>query len=184
MRDVQYSGHLREAEPLPVQRVVAGVGFGVALKSQTLAAEALEAAISFLNVNSEHAGSAVVVGSATLPSRATLQRGRVRFDVAAMLWRRFQWACERRVVFRYLAYDASPQGGVEVFATVERVVTLPALGAPVEVHERRLPLVTLGHGRTTLSDKVQAHIHQTWLEYGPGLDTIQRANSVVRHEIE
>ena len=34
-------------------------------------------------------------------------------------------------------------------------------------------------GRTGL-DKVQAHIHQTWLEYGPTMRSLTRANSVVR----
>ncbi len=141
--------------------MLAGVRFGVALKSQSLGATALQSAASLLTDHSEDTGSAYVGGIVTLPSRATLHRGRVRLDVAAMLWRRWQWGRERRTVFRYVAHDASPQGGVEVFATVERVLTLRSLGASPEVHKHRLPLVTLGHGRTTLSDKLHAHVHQT-----------------------
>ena len=82
--------------------------------------------------------------------------------------------------FRYLAYDASPQRGIELFATVERVVTVDACGNTVLVRERRLPLVTLGHGRASLSDKIQAHVYQTWLEYGSRLKHLRRANVVVR----
>ena len=48
------------------------------------------------------------------------------------------------------------------------------------VLQRRLPLVTLGRGRTTLRDKLHAHVHQTWLEYGPRGDTVLRANAAVR----
>ena len=65
----------------------------------------------------------------------------------------------------------------------KRVLTVLSndrFSATSAVDERRLPLVTLGHGRTSLEDKVQPHIHQALLEYGPGQDTLQRANCAVR----
>ena len=55
-----------------------------------------------------------------------------------------------------------------------------APGPIAAVLERRLPLVTLGHGRTPLEDKLQAHVHQTWLENKPRADALSRANSIVR----
>ena len=51
---------------------------------------------------------------------------------------------------------------------------------PLQVEQRRLPLATLGHGRAHLSDKVQAHIHQSWLEYGGNIDRLRAANCDVR----
>ena len=45
---------------------------------------------------------------------------------------------------------------------------------------RLLPLATLGQGKTALPDKVAAHIHQTWCEYGPNEDDVRTAFSDVR----
>ena len=110
----------------------------------------------------------------------TLHRARVRLDVAAMLFHRWQFAQDKRQLLRYIAYDASPQRGVEIFVAVERIIYVDAFGANAAVRDRRLPLVTLGHGRCSLPDKVQAHIHQTWLDYGPTMSYLTRANSAVR----
>ena len=52
-----------------------------------------------------------------------------------------------RQVYRHLAVDASPQKGVEFFASMERVLTMDAASGSPIVEERRLPVVTLGHGR-------------------------------------
>ena len=81
-----------------------------------------------------------------------------------MLWYRERFKRTKLLQFRYLAFDASPQNGVEIFATVERFLTVqPGSFAPL-VEERSLPLVTLGHGRASLLDKLQAHVHQVWLD--------------------
>lgn len=109
------------------------------------------------------------------PSKQVLIRGRIRLDVACMLQRR-QWYAEKGPTFRYLTYDASPQGGLEVFATVEDVVpradvvgrTLEVVDASV-LHRVNLPLVVLGTGRTGLVDKAAAHVHQGWVHYGARL---------------
>ena len=78
-------------------------------------------------------------GEGMLPSRGTSLRARVRLDVAAMLLNRWEFARETWPIPRYLAYYASPQRGIELFATVERVLTVDACGNTVLVRERRLP---------------------------------------------
>jgi len=40
-------------------------------------------------------------------------------------------------------------------------------------------MVTLGHGRASPADNIEARDHQTWLAYGPRMDTLRRANSAV-----
>ena len=121
------------------------------------------------------------------PSKDTLVRGRIRLDVASMLARR-EYYPKFGQAFRFVAFDASPQNpGVEMFASSERVVRLdhmlrnPACNIwPSEFEHRRLPAATLGQGRASLSDKVSAHCHQVWLEYGPHLRSVQSANADVR----
>ena len=134
----------------PIVHVMNGLRLGSVLRSQRLG----EAAVGALNAIVSHSGdpgAAVPAGTVNLPSRVTLQRARVRAHVADMLWHRWTGARERRCCFRYLAYDAIPQRGVDIFATVQRVLTVLSSDGrtPVAaVHERRLPLLTLGHGRT------------------------------------
>ena len=108
--------HGTRVPPLLAARVVEGLRLGSALRSQRLANAAMAAAQGLLC--DPFSGTPSVSRTGLLPSRQTLQRGRLRLDVAAMLCRRWLWSRERRPVFRYLSYDASPQGGVEVFATV------------------------------------------------------------------
>lgn len=117
-----------------------------------------------------------------IPSPWTLRRGRVKLDCASMLQRRL-WYASNGPTYRYLGIDASPQRpGQEVLVCVERVIRSadvhPNSKPPVE--ERRLPPSTLGHGRYGLAEKVQATIHQTWLDYGPSLAQTRSANMDVR----
>ena len=112
-------------------------------------------------------------------------RNIISLDMASML-------CNRRLYkasgqsYRYLAYDASPQCGHEFFVSVERVVARSALqdsmgsGQPPLVETRLLPLCVLGASRMSLAAKTQAHIHQTWLEYGPAVSDVRKANRDVR----
>ena len=127
------------------------------------------------------------VAMGQVPHKGTLRRNTVRLDMAAMLARRM-WYQANGPTYRYLSYDASPQRGVEFFATVERVVRRKDLevaasaasdNMPV-VETRVLPLVVLGSGRMGLAEKTQAHIHQVWLEYGPGVEDVRKANLDVR----
>ena len=63
-----------------------------------------------------------------VPSGQTLRRARIMCDVAMMLWRR-RWDWEERPTFRFLGFDASPQGGLEGFRhsrAVHRAVSCPA----------------------------------------------------------
>ena len=120
-------------------------------------------------------------------SRAAIERSRVRFDVAAMLWQRHQ--AGQNSFFRYISSDASPQMSQshEVFVSVERVALRTALHdlhlggvAQSSFTSRLLPLRTLGQGKTVLQDKIAAHIHQTWLEYGPRIEDVRVALGSVR----
>ena len=122
------------------------------------------------------------------PSRYCIARARARLDIAAMLARR-SWYAANGPTYRYLGFDASPQRpGIEVFATIERVVSRDAMSGldiatkvwspPVEV--RLLPLTVLGQGKAGLTDKVTAHVHQCWLEYGPDRRQLRAANLDVR----
>ena len=117
---------------------------------------------------------------ATLLKKSALRIARVRLDVSAMLCRREKFARQAGTLFRYLARGASPQTGMEVFKALERVHAVDVRSGVPVVEERCLPLVTLGHGRLSLADKVQAHVRQTWLEYGPSLKSLARANAAVR----
>ncbi len=119
-----------------------------------------------------------------VPHWTTTARARARLDVCAMLAQRQSGAAGD---FRYLFFDASPQGsGREVFCCAERVICRGALesldactrGAPVL--DRRLPVCGLGQGRTALEDKVACLVHQLWLEYGPAASDIRVACRSVR----
>ena len=118
------------------------------------------------------------------PAANTQRRHIIMLDIASMLARR-QWYKLSGPTFRYLSFDASPQGGQEYFVSVERVVkrsdvreVSAELWPPVE--SRVLPLCTLGCGRMGLADKVQTHLHQVWLEYGPSIRSVRAANLDVR----
>ena len=121
---------------------------------------------------------------ADVPTANTQRRHIVRLDMASMLAHRF-WYKANGPTFRYLSFDASPQHGYEYFVSVERVVRradvqqLPAGQWPV-VDSRHLPLGTLGCGRMGLAEKIQAHTHQIWLDYGPSVDDVRAANRDVR----
>ncbi len=170
------------------------------LKAQDTLEEATNDLVEFDNLL--RYGSEINPARATLPDRQepfptrwTLCRARMRLDIASMLARRGVYVREGPF-FRFVSFDASPQRpGVEVFASLERtlrqeVVALafadghwPEQGQhdrchPVEI--RRLPLATLGQGRASLSDKVQAHCHQCWLEYGQSMEALRAANADVR----
>ena len=122
------------------------------------------------------------------PSKDTLYKARVKFDVAAMIWHR-RWSEAAGQINRYLVCDASPQKSqsYEVFVTCERVVKhgdltgrshldMPA----IRVMPRKLPCCCLGHGRAGVADKTMTQVHQTWLDYGPTPDHMARALGSVR----
>ena len=121
----------------------------------------------------------------TVPTRSTLHRSAVKLDIASMLAHR-AWYKANGPAYRHLAFDASPQRGQEFFITVERIITVASMasvkdwqGKPL-VSTRTLPLATLGKNRQGLAEKAQAHIHQTWLDYGPSVAAVRAANMNVR----
>ena len=131
----------------------------------------------------EHRRKAFKDANHIMPSRNTLERSRVRFDIACMLeWRARR--AESGPIWRYISIDASPQRpGTEILVQVERVILqddILVIDGKPKVEIRRMPIVVLGHGRCGLADKVQASQHQTWLEYGPSLERVRQANYDVR----
>ena len=122
------------------------------------------------------------------PSKDTLYKARVKFDVAAMIWHR-RWSGTAGQINRYLVCDASPQKSqsYEVFVTCERVVKHGDLDGrshldmpAIRVMPRKLPCCCLGHGRAGVADKTMTQVHQTWLDYGPTPDHMARALGSVR----
>ena len=122
-----------------------------------------------------------------VPTGPTLRRARVRLDMACMLSSRERFLKEP-YTFRCVDCDASPQR-LEVFASVERLVPRGPLAhldlqrwplALPGVESRRLPLTSLGHKKQGLPDKMQALVHQTWLDYGGSAARVRDANARVR----
>ena len=115
-----------------------------------------------------------------MPSGNAVRRATVSLDQAAMLWSRSA-ARARGPVARYISFDASPQHGQEIFVTVERLVERTALRSltqnnrPALAGIRTLPISILGTGRMGLAEKTQAHLHQTWLDYGPAVKDVREA---------
>ena len=118
----------------------------------------------------------------------------VRLDFVAMDLRRRSWL-ETGPCSLTLAYDASPQHGVEIFNTFARRVealdpsvvrqcatfdpaapfTDPALWQSLQVTQSILPCQVLGCGRMSVADKVAALLNQIFLEFGPDAATMRRA---------
>lgn len=172
---------------------------GKCLKSQEDMAETMDAVRAYDRSCAASSGQERETSSAVdpgddaavppwVPSATTMRRARVRFDVAAMLAHRERYKLHGPF-FRFIGCDASPQvhQSYEVFVTVEMVVPRSAVQglsrgqvSPEGVSWRLLPISTLGHGRAALEDKVAAHVHQVWCEYGPSVSDVQEANADVR----
>ena len=107
------------------------------------------------------------------PHRSTIERNLVRLDIAWNNLSRQIWkhTSTRDGSALYLAYDSSPQGGTELFNTLCRIVHGPENSAKFfkgTVRVRLLPVVTLGHSKFTIQDKLSALMHQIWLAFGSG----------------
>ncbi len=123
-----------------------------------------------------------------VPGRVTLQRARIRLDVAAMLWQR-QWYRKHGPMYRYVCSDASPQNqqSTEVQISAERLIPrvmvrgrTAAQVSGSELVQRIMPVSALGQGRTDLPSKLQAHVHQMFCDYGPTALDIRLAAADVR----
>ena len=176
--------HKGSVQAIPVDALVSAMQVGHISGSMTKVRKVVNASAGLLRTSDSHElGSAIADNAVPMPSKWSMQRSRVQLDVASMLMHR-DWYKRCGPTFRYLAYDASPQHGLEVFACGERVVRRSDVqpwddGKP-DVSIRCLPLTTLGVGRMGTADKTQALAHQIWLEYGPAEDTMRQANADVR----
>jgi hypothetical protein len=99
----------------------------------------------------------------SVPSRNTLLQGRVRLDVAAMLYSRVKNNRGGRTVFRMLNYDGSPKGGIEIFGMREDSFEK---GQHENIKSKLLPLAGLGHGHQGAYDKAACIVHAILLEVG------------------
>ena len=180
-------GHCRTAPIAICDRINALVA-GQDLKDQSKTERTLRATLRFFYPHdwAERLQRFKVSGR-RVPGKSLLKMDRLRYDVAAMLWHR-EWS-QNRPLFRYVSMDASPQLQMshEVFVCAERIVTRSEISgksmsevSTSSIQTRMLPLATLGQGTSTLQDKIAAHIHQTWLEYGPSQSSVRTACASVR----
>ena len=129
-----------------------------------------------------------------MPHRSTITRCVVRMDLATMDMRR-RWWMDAPPCSLTLAYDASPQHGVEMFNTfimcvgylepsLERARECFDADAPfadpsvwdgLPVRQRILPCQVLGCGRMSVPDKLAALLNQVYLEFGPSAVSMRRA---------
>ena len=115
------------------------------------------------------------------PSRSTLCEARVRMDVTCMIMRR-KINKERRY-FQFINFDASPQHGLEIMGMQETKIahedvynkTFDDVN-PDAIKSHRAPVVGMGQGKTGLLDKAVTITHQRWLEHGPTVYHMRKAN--------
>ena len=174
--------------PVPIHDLLNALDVGSDLKDQSKLKDNMTKSLRFFYPKDWKLRKAKLEGSGKrAPSKWTMRRARVRLDVAAMLHHR-EWS-KTRLLFRYISVDASPQLQMshEVFVGVERIVERSALQnkskasvSADSIRMRKLPLATLGQGKQALEDKVAAHVHQTWCDYGPSRADVRTACASVR----
>lgn len=174
-------GFVRAYNP---EHSVASLRIALEAKNMASAERCMQRALMFSQPQTWRQVVVSLRGERPLLGKKSHCRALVSFDIASMLARREAYK-RSGPTFRYLAFDASPQRGVEFFITVERVVLRSALEGLADtawpaVEQRMLPPATLGHGRMRLHDKAQAHVHQVWLDYGPTVSDVRKANLDVR----
>lgn len=179
-----YGAPRGNVRPFLAGHLIASLRHAQDCKSDRKVGRSLTSALRWWLPHSWKAVQSDLASTRVAPSKQTLQRSKIQLDAAAMLAHR-RWYTANGPSYRYIAYDASPQRGVELFVTVERVVLQTAVssappGVWPAVHQRLLPLTTLGHGRMSVADKMHAHVHQAWLEYGPSVSDVRKANLDVR----
>jgi hypothetical protein len=101
------------------------------------------------------------------PKAKSLERGRVRLDVVAMLMHR-QRHRELQPLATTVGADASPKGGHELLAIVERN---SYVRGQVEAH--RGPQLTMSYGCTGLLFKVVCFLWYCFLEHGPTIENVR-----------
>ena len=110
------------------QHIVACLKAGEHLKQPKLLRESLLKSLRWWYPRSwRQRAKSVVEGRRKVPAKATSYRNVVQLDIAAMLARR-RWYKVNGPTYRYISFDASPQAGQELFATVERIVNRSKVG--------------------------------------------------------
>jgi len=182
-RSFDVDGPLASRSRRTPDQLIAAVRAAQDLKSQDASTRTTQRVLANPLLGLQLTDADIVEATRRLPVGKTLRRSRVRLDIASSLWQR-EWYGRNGPTFRYVACDASPQcqQSYEVFVSVERIVRRADVAGHSKdtfggenMFSRLMPLVTLGHGRTALEDKVSAHIHQTSLEYGPSANHVLAA---------
>jgi hypothetical protein len=135
-----------------------------------------QAVEDMLRPDSAEVRDALRRGEVELPSRWALLRARTRIDIARMLVLRREHRLQaQRQVVRYLTFDASPQGGVEISCVRQLVVRGGQRGEWED-----LPMSTLGAGCCSTGDKCVALVHSAFCVAGPSASDIRRFFGEVR----
>lgn len=101
----------------------------------------------------------------------TVRRGRVRLEQATCLVRRNDFENENtNFACRFLAADASPERGLEIFGALEDIFHM----AINTIERRPFSLTTLGYGHASLFDKGFALLWLIFLIVGPSEAALQR----------
>eukprot|EP00971_Amphidinium_carterae_P327518 6458929-Amphidinium_carterae.1 len=98
-----------------------------------------------------------------VPNKDALCRARIFLDIASIGYAR-DCNLRRRTTWRQLNYDSSPKGGLEIFGLREFVVEQ---GDIAKASHTTWPLLSLGFGHATASDKTACLCHLLWLQAGP-----------------
>ena len=125
---------------------------------------------------SEQVKEAVADGSFQFPSRWTLERARIKLDMASMLARPMQLGMPQRRA-RALYFDASSVSGVEIMVCVEETIVNMDVS---RAQERLMPLSALGHGHMGVIDKTMRICKAIFLEAGPSKATVRTYLNEVR----
>ena len=109
------------------------------------------------------------------PSSQLLQVGRVRLDMAIMLYHR-DYAPLGDETTREVGVDATPGGRREILVLVEVMITFSSPDADCRptIVVRRFAAVNLGHKHAKAHDKGMAALHMVWNDYGPTEGRIRR----------
>ena len=178
----------RKRKHIPTDDMLNAIECGEELKDQSrFETSAFKTLRFFYPQDWEQRRQRILSGGRQLPKRTAMRIGRVRMDVAAMIYQRT--LARDLNFFRFVSLDASPQlqRSYEAFITAERTVARESVSGKTFEQisaccccTRILPVATLGQGKTALSDKVASHIHQTWCDYGPSRASVRNACSSVR----
>ena len=113
------------------------------------------------------------------PSRWSIARWRTRLDVAATLAERHlnhRLAQSGVHVSRELSYDASSQGGQEIFVVRERTIVNYGVAS---AYMQQCLLAALGHGHCGVIDKGIQVTMRLWLRHGPTESSLRAACATV-----